>query len=340
MNGNTLDLTTTSLPDFVRNAEILWMKGAEAFTPAMRGSGIVKEMNIPNFTGNTREFSTVDLELYASLKSERDEARYAKSQQGYSKIGRLTRFGKAQVISNEWMTQGKYSEIRNTLTNLLPLASRRMDLDLQHRFTFAASTSYTDQDGQTIDTTVGDTLALASTSHTVRGSASTYRNILANNPQFSRGSLEAIEKMRVENSINQLGQKVPVTDDILWSTDDPNTINTIREVLKATASVTSGDNEGVPNVYQGKYRHVVLPLVATDAYGNVDATKAKYWGLVDGRNSSFYLGVHQEPYVIAPSVGDGTNVLTDDLTFGVRAAYMIVIPDPKFFAVSKGDGTA
>jgi hypothetical protein len=336
----TFNLNTTTLTDFTRNAEILWKKGAEGFVPSMRGSGIVKEMSIPDYSGNTREFSTIDLELYASVKGERDEARYAKSQQGYNKIGRLTRFGKAQVISNEWMTQGKYSEIRNTLTNLLPLAMRRMDLDLQHRFTFATSTSYTDQDGQTVDLTTGDTLALASTSHTLRGSSTTFRNILANNPQVSRGSMEAMEKMRVENSYNHLGQKVPVSDDIIWSTEDPNTVNTIREVLKATASVAVGANDGTPNVYQGKYRHVVLPLVATDANGSVDSTKAKYWGLVDSRNSSLYLGVHQEPYVIPPSVGDGTNVLTDDLTFNVRASYMIVVPDARFFSISKGDGSA
>lgn len=337
---STFDLTTTSLSDFVRNAEIIWKKGAEGFNPTMRNSGIVKSVAIPAQTGNTREFSSVDLELYASKKGERDEAKYAKTQQGYSKVGRLTRFGKAQVVSHEWMKHGKYSDIKATLTNLLPMGMRRIDLDLQHRFGFATSTSMTNQDGETVDLTVGDTLALASTAHTVRGSSSTYRNILANNPQFSRGALEAIEKMRVENSINQLGQKVPVTDDILWSTDDPNTINTMREILKATASVSSGLNSGVPNVYSGKYKHVALPLVATDANGNVDSTKAKYWGVCSSMDSSFYLGVSEEPYVIPPSVGDGTNVLTDDLLFNVRAEYMIVIPDAKFFAISLGNGQA
>jgi len=337
---STLDLTTVTLSDFVRNAEIIWKKGAEGFNPVMRNSGIVKSVAIPSQTGNTREFSSIDLELYASKKAERDEAKYAKTQQGYNKIGRLTRFGKTQIVSHEWMKHGKYSEIKNTLTNLLPMGMRRMDLDLQHRFGFATSTSYTNQDGETVDVTVGDTLALASTAHTLRGSASTYRNILANNPQFSRGALEGMEKMRVENSLNHLGQKVPCSDDVLWSTDDPNTINTMREVLKATASVDSGANNGVPNVYAGKYRHVALPLVATDKDGNVDSTKAKYWGLCSTMDSSFYLGVSEEPYVIAPSVGDGTNVLTDDLSFGVRAEYMIVIPDPKFFSLSQGNGNA
>lgn len=336
----TLDLSTVSLPDFVRNAEITWKKGADSFNAVMRNSGIVKEIAIPNNSGNTREFSSADLELYAKVKQERDQAAFARTQQGYSKIGTLYRVAQAQVITYEMRTQGKYREIQNMLLDILPSVMRRMELDLQHRITFAASTSYTDMDGRTVDTTVGDTKALAATDHTVRGSSSTFRNILANNPQFSRGALEAMEKMRVENSINQLGQKVPCTDDVLWTTDDPNTVNTVREVLRATASVESGTNSGVPNTYNGKYRHVSLPLVATDKNGNVDSTKAKYWGLVSTRQSSFMLGVHEEPNVTPPTEGDGKSVLTHDWTFSVSGGWMIVIPDPAFFAISKGDASA
>lgn len=334
-----MDLSTTNLSDFVKNAEILWMKGKEGFTPALRNSGIVREVNIPNNSGNTREFSEIDLELYAKVKGERDEAKYAKVQQGYSKVGTLYRIAFAEPITFEMRRHGKYLEIQQTLLNLLPTAMRRMDLDLQHRITFATATSYTDMDGRTVDTTVGDTLALASTAHTVRGASSTFRNRLANNPQFSRGALEAMEKMRVENSINQHGQKVPCNDDILWSTDDPNTVNTIREVLRSSSNPTQ-NNEGVVNTYATKYRHVSLPLVATDKDGDVDSTKAKYWGLCSSMRSSFYLGVNEEPHVIPPTVGDGKSSLTDDWYMNVRAGYMIVVPSAGWFSISTGDATA
>ena len=335
-----MDLSTVGLSDFVRNAEISWLKGADSFVPVARRSGLVREVSIPNNTGNTREFSEIDLELYAKFKGERDEAKYAKVQQGYSKTGTLYRVAFAEAITYEMRTQGKYLDIQQRLLNLLPTAMRRMELDLQHRIAFATSTSYTDMDGRTVDTTVGDTLALASTVHTVRGSSSTFRNRLANNPQVSRGSLEAMEKTRVENSINQFGQKVTVNDDILWTTDDPNTINTVRELLQATASVSSGANSSVPNVYSAKYRHIALPLVATDKDGNVDSTKAKYWGLASSQRSAFYLGVHEEAHVIPPTEGDGKNSLTDDWFFNVRAGYMIVIPAAGWFSISTGDGTA
>jgi hypothetical protein len=335
-----MDLSTVALTDFVRNAEISWLKGADSFVPVARRSGLIREVSIPNNTGNTREFSEIDLELYARVKGERDQAKFAKVQQGYSKTGTLYRVAFAEAITYEMRTQGKYLDVQQRLLNLLPTAMRRMELDLQHRVTFATSTSYTDMDGRTVDVTGGDTLALASTAHTVRGASTTFRNRLANNPQLSRGGLEAMEKTRVENSINQFGQKVPVTDDILWTTDDPNTINTARELLKSTASVDSGTNAGVVNVYQGKYRHVALPLVATDKDGNVDSTKAKYWGLASSNRSAFFLGVHEEPHVIPPTEGDGKSSLTDDWYFNVRAGYMIVVPAASWFSISTGDGAA
>jgi len=335
------NLAIVSLPDFVRNAQILWLKGADEFSMVMRRSGIVKEVAIPQNSGNTREFTSIDLEQYARVKGEREQAEYAKLQQGYSKTGTLYRIAFAEAITYEMRTQGKYPEVIAKITNLLPTAMNRMELDLQHRITFATSTSYTDMDGRTVDTTVGDTLALASTAHTVRGSSTTYRNRLANSPQASLGALEAMEKMRVENHINQFGQKVPVSDDILWTTDDPNTINTVRVLLQSTASIDSGANASVKNVYQGKYKHVILSRIATDKDGNVDSTKAKYWGLVSSRESSFFLGVHEEPHVIAPKMGgNADDALTDDWIFNVRAGYMIVIPDANFFSISLGDGTA
>jgi hypothetical protein len=336
---STFDLSTVGLPDFVRNAEITWKKGADTFTSVIRTSGIVKEISIPTNSGNAREFSSIDLELYAKVKNEREAAAFARSQQGYSKVGTLYRVSHAQVITYEMRTQGKYREITTMLMDLLPNVMRRMELDLSHRIGFSSATSYTDMDGRTVDLTIGDGLALASTSHTLRGSSTTYRNILANNPQISRGALEAMEKTRVENSVNQLGQKLPVSDDIIWSSDDPNTVNTIREIMRATATVEVGANAGVPNVYMSKYRHVVLPLVATDNNGGADSTKAKYWGLISSRLSSFMLGIHEEPHVITPLDSDTQSVLTHDWTLSAAGGWMIVIPDAQFFSISFGNGT-
>jgi len=336
-----MELNIGVLSDFVRNAQIMWLTGKDSVPQVMRNSGLVKEIPIPQLTGNTREFSEVDLNEYAKKKGESDQSARAKVQQGYSKVGTLKRIASDIGISYEMRTQGKYYEIKQKLTNLGQLVPNRLDLDLSHRITFGTSTSYSDMDGDTVDVSVGDTLALFSTVHTLRGSSTTFRNRLANSPQLSRGSLEAMEAMRVQNTYNQFGEKVTASDDILWTTDDPNTVNTARELLKATSNPTQANN-GVPNVYQGKYRHVVLPRVATDKNGANDTTKAKYWGLASSRLSTLMLGVHEEAHLKAPPV-EGSNAeefSTDDWNFGTRGGYMVVTVNAVWISISLGDGTA
>jgi hypothetical protein len=336
-----MELNISSLSDFVRNANIMFLMGKDSVPQVMRGSGLVKEISVPQLTGNTREFTEIDLNEYAKKKGESDQSARAKVQQGYSKTATLKRIASDIGISYEMRTQGKYYEIKQRLTNLGQLAPNRMDLDLSHRIGFGSATTYADMDGDTVDISVGDTLALYSAVHTLRGSSTTFRNILANNPQLSRGALEAMELLRVQNVYNQFGEKLSATDDILWTTDDPNTVNNAKEILRSTSNPTQ-NNDGVPNVYQGKYRHVVLPRVATDKNGANDTTKSKYWGLASSRLSTLMLGVHEEAHLKAPPT-EGSNAeefSTDDWNFGVRAGYLIATVNAVWISVSYGDGTA
>lgn len=336
-----MELNIGSLSDFVRNAQIMFLMGKDSVPQVMRSSGLVKEIPVPQLTGNTREFTEIDLNEYAKKKGESDQAARGKVQQGYSKTATLKRIATDIGITYEMRTQGKYYEIKQRLTNLGQLAPNRIDLDLSHRIGFGSATTYTDMDGDTVDISVGDTLALYSASHTLRGSSTTFRNILANNPQLSRGALEAMELLRVQNVYNQFGEKLSSNDDILWTTDDPNTVNNAKEILRSTSNPTQ-NNDGVPNVYQGKYRHVILPRVATDKNGANDTTKAKYWGLASSRLSTLMLGVHEESHLKAPP-SEGSNAeefSTDDWNFGVRAGYLIATVNAVWIAVSYGDGQA
>ncbi|MEY2595077.1 MAG: hypothetical protein RI965_349 [Bacteroidota bacterium] len=335
-----MELNTISQSDFTKLANVLWGKAYESVPQVMRKSGLVKEVPISANSGNTREFSEIDGEEFAKLKSESDQAARARVQQGYSKTMYQKRVALDIGISYEMRTQNKYPEVVSRLTNLGTQVAKRLELDLAHRISFAASTSYTDMDGQTVDVSVGDTLALASSVHTLRGSSSTFRNILANNPKLSKGALEGMERLVVEETLNQFGEKKTMAFDILWTTDDPNTVNTAREHLQATAEVSAA-NAGVPNVYQSKYRHVVLPYVATTAAGAVDSTKRYFWGLASSAMSCFYLGMWEEPHMKAPSAGNnGEDFSTDDWNYGARGGYGIVIPGASWFKLSKGDGTA
>jgi hypothetical protein len=168
----------------------------------------------------------------------------------------------------------------------------------------------------------------------------TYRNILSGNPKLSKGALESIERLVVEETYNQFGEKMTMPFDILWTTDDPNTVNTAKEYLQSTADV-EGAHAGIKNVYMSKYRHVVLPLVATDANGATDTDKRYYWGLASSKYSTAYLGVWEAPHLKTPSnLNAGEEFSTDDWNYGVRGGYGIVIVSAAWFKMSKGDGTA
>jgi len=335
-----MELNIATLSDFVRNAEILFLKGLDSVKMEVRQSGIFRVDNIPDHMGNTKEYSEIDLEEYAKVKSEGDQAARARVQQGYSKVGTLYRVAMDIGITYEMRNYNKYVDVISRLTNLGQTAAKRMELDLSLRFAFATATSYTSMEGSAVDTTVGDTLAWASTAHTVRGSATTFRNRLANNPVFSRGALEGMEQMIIENSINQFGEKVMIPYEILWTTEDSNTVNTVKEFLKSTAS-PDALNAGVVNVYSGKYRHVVLPRVAVTALGANDSTKAKYWGLASSSNSQAFLAVNEEPHLKTTSDnGANTEFSTEDWNMGATAGYFIVIPGARSCTFSTGDAVA
>lgn len=335
-----MELNINSLADFVSQADIIWTKGLLSVPQVARRSGLVKEVAIPQMTGNTRTFSEIDLEEYATKKGESQQSSRARVQQGYSKTGTLYRVAKDIGITYEMRTQGKYMEMTQKLTNLGKLSPNKLDLDLTHRLTFGSATTYVDMDGDTVDITVGDTLALFSTVHTLRGSGTTFRNILSTNPQFSPGSLEAMETMRKQNTYNQFGEKMVITDDLLWHADDPNTNRAVAETLRSSSSNTQA-NPGVVNTHQGKYRDVILPRLDTTAAGANDSTKSKRWGTASSEMSTFYLGMHEEPHSkLPPAAGNNAEEFsTDDWNFGTRAGWMIVIVSAAWLGVSYGDGS-
>lgn len=333
-------LNTITLSDFTRLADFIWTEALSSVEKSARNSGLFKVSSFPSNTGDTREFNEIDLQEYAKNKDEGDQAEQLVVQQGYTKTLGLVRRGGDIPITWEMRKRNKYEDVVSRLTNAAKTVGNRMDLDLSHRLSFITATSYTDMDGRTVSTTTGDGFAVAYTAHTVRGSSTTYRNRLANNPQVSKGALEGMEKMIVENTINQFGEKMSISFDKIWTTDDPNTINTVRELLQATAEI-SAPNEGTPNVYKGKYQHVMLPRVPTTALGAVDSTKSKYWGLAASDKSTGFLSVEQEPTLTPPTTGSNAeDFSTEDWTFKGRGSYGIVVVNGSWITFSDGLGTA
>jgi hypothetical protein len=335
-----MELNTIGFNDFVKLGTVIWLKGFKSVQNFARESGIFRTMSISENSGNTREFSSIESNEYLSYKAEGDQAKRGKVQQGYTKTMTKYRVGENIGITYEMRTENKYPEVVNELLNGGRKGPNTIDLDLSHRITFGTATSYTDRDGRSIDVSTGDALSLFSTAHLLRGTSTTYRNRLAGNPQLSRGALEGLEQLVVEQTLNQFGEKMSAPFDILWTTDDPNTINTALEHLRSVAAPDAA-HSGVTNVYKMKYRHIVLPRVATNADGSVDSTKRRYFGIASSVLSSAYLGVWEEPHFVPASSGSNAeDVQTDDWDFRVRAGYGICVVDGKWNKFSSGTDEA
>jgi len=334
------ELNTLSLSDFTVLADIIWLRETTSLATPARSSGIFQVVNVPANTGESRQFSEVDGEEYASFKGQGDQAARGKVQQGYTNTATVRRFAKNIGITYEMRRYNKYPEVTARLTNMARQIPNRIEMDLQHILGFGTATTYTDLDGNTVTISAGDTLSLWNTAHTLRGSSTTYRNRLANNPQVSKGALELMERMAVENVFNQFGEKKVIPFDVLWTTDDPVDLNTVQEILRSTAS-PAGINSGVTNVYAAKYRHVMLPRVATTAPGAVDTAKRHFWGLSSSQYTSIYLAIWDEAAMTPPSAGSNAeDVQTDDWDFRLRGAWGTVVVGANTHLVSTGDGTA
>lgn len=335
-----MELNSLSFPEFTRLAGVIFGKAIDMMDLVVQGSGLFKVESIPSNSGETRDWTEIDLELYADNKSQGSQAGRAKVQMGYNKLVTVKRIAKDIGITYEMRTFNKYPEVVNRLTSLAQMPGRRMELDLSHRIGFGTATSMTDKNGTTVDLTVGDTLALFSTVHTLRGTATTYRNRLAGNPALSKGALEGMERLVTEETLNNFGEKVVLPFDILWTTDDPVTVNTALEYLKSVAA-PDFSNSGVTNVYQAKYKLVKLPLVPTTAAGLPDNTKRRYWGLASSMFSDAHLGIWEAAHLKTPSdLNAGEEFSTDDWNFGVRAGYGIGIVTGRWIKFSSGDATA
>lgn len=334
-----LQLNTASLPQLTDLVTRMFEKGLESVPQNLRKSGIINEMAIPEGTGQFRRYAELpDRNLYAYNKAEGAAARQAAIQYGYEKDMQIKRIWLDVGITVEERKQNKYPEVIRRLTDLSEVCPASIELDLNHRFTFGFATSYSDRSGDTIDTTVWDGFALFYTAHTLTGSALTYNNIVPGNPQFSKGALASAKRLTVEETYNNLGEKVAMEFDTIICTDDEDTNNQIDELLNATADVTSS-NAGTFNVYKGEMRKTRLPLLATTAAWAVDTTKRKYWGIVASKDSQFHLGVSEAPYLKTPRDGNnGEDFSTENWNYASRAAYGIAITGARWIKMSSGTG--
>lgn len=283
-------------------------------------------MTVGAAEGELKLLQEFDTTTYARAKAQGVDAKKAAFGIGYTIQVRVKRIGIESEITYEMRRFNKYTEVMASLQSLPNFCPQRIELDLTHRFTFATSTSYVDMDGNTVDLTVGDGLALASAVHTLKFSSITYSNRVTGDPLFSKGSLEAAELLTTTDILSNFGEKRVMDFNKIVTGNNPTIVNAVKQFLRSTTDNTQ-NNANVINVNQDKYQHVILPQLATTATGAIDATKKNWWSLVAANAAlrgwqAYY--VEWDGMSLTPSTeGNGMDVHKDIWYFNVRQAYNI-----------------
>ncbi len=287
--------------------------------------------------GELKLLQEYDTTTYAKAKPQGVDAKRASFGIGYYITIKAKRIGIESEITWEMRRYNKKQEVMAAIQSLPYFCPQRVELDLTHRLTFCSSTSYTDMDGNTVDLTVGDGLALASASHTLKFSTLTYSNRLTGDPLFSKGALEAAELLTTTDILSNFGEKRVMDFNTIVTGNNPTVVNAVKQFIKSISDNTQ-NNPGVMNVYQDKYRHVILPQLATTATGAIDSTKKNWWFLTaigGGLKGWQAWYVEWESMNLIPSTsGNGQDVHKDVWYYNVRQAYNIGIVSGRGFIAS------
>ena len=322
MQGNLLNtITFSGLTDLIRkewvvNQQMVKPKALQLYITDPIGKG----------QGNTKRYDEIDTQTFAKIKRQAEAVSKASVGIGYNVTMTKKRVGLEIDITQEMRDENRYPEVGSLITNLVHFCPQRIELDATHRLTFGTAVSYVDMDGDTVSTVVGNGLAVFSASHTLKFSALTYSNIVSGAPVFSQGGLEAAELLTNTDILSNFGERRVMDFNTIITGDDPTTVNSVKQFLNSTTDVNQ-NNSGVINVYHNKYRHLVLPYLATTATSAIDSTKRRYWFLAALQQGASglqaYYGQWEAPHMVAmPTSGNNMEDPHRDVySYGTRAGY-------------------
>lgn len=321
-------ILTSGWNDLVKNAKVAWREGFDLVP-----SAALKMYDVMDVSVQTSEHSSIDGPGFAKRKLESQRYTIGSPKQGYSITLSQTRIGLKDSVSWEMRKFDKYRQIMKKMRGLGESTKQRMELDATHQFTFGmAGTSYTNMDGETVSTASGDGLAIFSASHTITGSSTTFSNL--DTQAFDRGALESMELLFTK-MVNNNDMKVVSKPDTIITTDDPTLVNSVKEFLGSQDRPDTSNR--AKNVYSGKYKHLILPYLATTNLGAYDATKKNYWMLANLGHTDAIMEISEYPTFKAAEPGsNGEDFDTDDWHFKSSATYDLGVLDVKFITGSTG----
>lgn len=323
-----MPILTTQFNDVVKNALVQWQKGYNSVPYAARQMYDVRNVNVM-----TSEHSSISGYGFAKRKQEGERYVYGSIKQGYTLNLSQTRIGLMDAITYEMRKFDRYREIEQKMRKLGESTAKRIELDLTHQFTFGmGASSYTNMDGETVSTTTADGQNIFDTDHTITGGSGSYSNLITT--AFSRAGLEEAQNT-FNTFVDDNSNIVLVEPDTIVTGRNVTIQNAVREFLKSTLIPDEANN--AVNVYAGKFKHLVLPMLSTTVAGAPVTTYDNYWMLASLKDSSAICEISENPTFKAPSMGgNGEDFETDDWKFKSSASYDYGVLDYRWVVGSTG----
>jgi len=318
-----MPILTTQFNDLVKNALVQWR---DEYMSVEKAARLLYD-TVPN-EKLTSEHSHIDSPGFARRKEQGGSYVVGSPRQGYTLNLTKSRIGLTDSVTWEMRKYDKYREIEKKMRGLGESTAQRIELDLTHLFTFGLQgSSYTNMDGETVDTVTGDGLQIFSDSHTVTGSSTTVDNY-GGTGAFNRTNLEASERL-FKNMVNMNDVKVVPKPDTIITGDDPAIVNVVKEFMRSTESPDT--SERATNVYKGRYNHIQLPFLATTNVGAPTSTGRYYWMLADLKHKDAILEFSEMPtFTMGSPSNGGEDFDTEDWKAKSSASYAYGVLDYKW----------
>lgn len=224
----------------------------------------------------------LDNERFAEQKVEGQSSAQRGISEGYYKDIRRKTVSVTRLVSGEAYKALTAHNLAKYATQTAKDVVDKIELDMRNFIGYGDSTSYTDNGGFTVDTTVGDGYALFYTAHTLKNSSTTYSNILSGAPSFSESALESAEDYFAYNVLDNNGQRITMKPNTIITSNKATMVNRVARLLGSMSPETiegsTNANAGVKNTYKNKYRHLVVEFDVT-ALNVSDSNKSFYWYL-------------------------------------------------------------
>lgn len=292
-------ITLREFDDLAKNALVKWRD-----TPAEYEEVRNKLYTVVDTSVETSEHSSISALPTARRRDDGDDAFKGTALQGYTINYRQEEIALEVDITKHMRKFDKYDEINKLVRGNKRSTIRRIEQDVAAPLSYAWSTSYTNLDGETVQTTAPDGLALIDNAHTPNGTSDTYSNELTgNHAQISQTTLENLLELGNGFLDEADGRSVPgVFNTIITGMHTP-TKHEVKRILMSIQAPGSDLND--VNVNKGDFNHLIVPYMDfTSATETRDADKAKYCfvaNIGDADINGFRLEVSEQPKLETPS---------------------------------------